>query len=81
MRFYRLVKKHYVLINVIGTIITLIAFGLVINAEVKNAKLNKENAQSEIDTYAFVGMILLFIGFIASNVTNTYISYMEAKKL
>ena len=93
---HKFVQRNYMYIVLLSAIVTIIGFSLAITAESKNRHVKSlENdsthdffqvneifrLKNEVDTYAITGVLLLFIGFIISSGTQTYILFHTRKKM
>ena len=67
----KFIRKNHVEIVVLSSFITLIGFGLAIAAEVMSQEMDKDDVQKRIDTFGFSGIILLFVGFLVTSVSQT----------
>lgn len=90
------IKRNHVHIVIFSTIITLIGFSLAIAAESRNSDIKKLkrddindfkqienmfNLREEADTFAFVGIILLFVGFLITSLVQTYVLFSTRQKI
>jgi uncharacterized membrane protein len=92
--FYNFVRKHYISIVIMSTIVTFIGFSLAITAESHNKYIksleNDENLdfskidkifklKNEMDTLAISGILMLFIGFLITSSVQTYMLFHTRK--